>query len=61
MKDRITKLIKIKSIVTLILTAIFAFLCIRGQVSAEMFITIFMMVITSLYKRPSDEKEDSKK
>ena len=55
MKDRVTKLIKIKSIVTLILTVIFAYLCIKGQIGAEMFITVFMMVITSLYKRPSED------
>lgn len=58
MKDRITKLIKIKSIVTLILTVIFAYLCIKGQIGAEMFITVFMMVITSLYKRPSEDTKE---
>lgn len=49
MKDKIittlTNLIKIKSIVTLTLTAVFAILALRELITAEQFLTIFTMVI----------------
>ena len=45
MKERISKLINVKSIVTLVLTAVFAVLSLKSQVSPEQFITIFTTVI----------------
>lgn len=42
---RIGNLITIKSIVTLILTVVFAILSIKGLVSPEVYITIFSSVI----------------
>lgn len=46
MKNKIAKLINVKSIVTLILTAVFAFLSITNKVSNEQFITIFTVIIS---------------
>ena len=45
MKDALTKLIKVKTIVTLILTVVFAYLCCMGTVEAKEFITVFTVVI----------------
>lgn len=46
MLKNIAKLIDVKSIVTLILTAIFAVLSLKGQISAEQFQTVFTVVIS---------------
>lgn len=45
MKNRFEKLIDVKSIVTLAATLIFGVLSIRGNISAEQFLTIFTTVI----------------
>ena len=42
---RLGNLLTIKSLVTLILTAVFAVLTYRGQVSADQFLTVFTVVI----------------
>ena len=41
MKNKIAKLIDVKSIVTLILTAVFSYLAIEGKISGSEFLTIF--------------------
>lgn len=41
----IEKLLTVKSIVTLMLTAVFAFLAITGKVTAEQFMTVFTVII----------------
>lgn len=45
MKERLKKLIDVKSLVTLALTAVFAFLSVRGELSPEQFLTVFTTVI----------------
>lgn len=45
MKDRISKLLTVKSIVTLALTIVFCALAIRGTISGQEFLTIFTIVI----------------
>ncbi len=45
MKEKLKKLIDVKSIVTLALTAVFAFLSVRGELSPEQFLTVFTTVI----------------
>ncbi len=44
-KERIVKLIDVKSIVTLMLTSVFCLLSWRGTLSGEQFITIFTTII----------------
>lgn len=41
----IGKLLTVKSIVTLMLTAVFAFLAITGKVTAEQFMTVFTVIV----------------
>ena len=43
--QRITKLIDVKSIMTLMLTIVFAMLVLRGDVTNEQYMTIFTMIV----------------
>lgn len=45
MKERLAKLISVKSIVTILLTAVFCVLAVRGTVTGEQFLTVFTTVI----------------
>lgn len=49
MKERLDKLLCVKSIVTLVLTAVFAVLALRGIVSGQEFLTVFSVVIAFYY------------
>ena len=58
---KITKLIDVKSIVTLCLTVVFCVLAYRHDISAEQFLTIFTTVIafyfgTQYSKKDGDDK-----
>lgn len=44
-KKRLSNLLTVKSLVTLVLTAIFAVLALRGTISGSDFLTIFTVVI----------------
>lgn len=45
MKELINKLLTVKSLVTLVLTAVFSVLAIRRDISTDQFLTIFTVVI----------------
>ena len=45
LKEAAVNLLKVKSIVTIILTLVFAYLSITGVISGEQFLTIFSVVI----------------
>lgn len=59
MKEKIAKLIDVKSIVTLLLTLVFSYLEISGKVSQE-FMTIFTVIISfyfgTQFQKSTDEK-----
>lgn len=44
-KQKLTKLIDVKSLVTLVLTAIFGLQTVRGYISSEQFLNVFTVVI----------------
>lgn len=46
MKERLSKLLTIKSIVTLLLTVVFCVLCANGVIKSDQFLTIFTVVIS---------------
>ena len=46
MKTKLAGLLTVKSIVTLTLTAVFAFLSIRGDISGDKFLTVFTVIIS---------------
>lgn len=60
MLKKIAKLIDVKSIVTFVLTGVFAYLSIIGVVSGEQFLTVFTMVISFFFgtKKGREEKEE---
>lgn len=45
MKEKLCKLIDVKSLVTLTLTGVMAYLCISGREVSETFRTIYVMII----------------
>ena len=45
LRDAVVNLLKVKRIVTIILTLVFAYLSIIGVISGEQFLTIFSVVI----------------
>ena len=57
MKEALTRLIKVKSIVTIMLTAVFCVLAWKGAVTAEQFVTIFTTVIAFYFGTQSNKKD----
>lgn len=43
--ERFSKLLCIKSIVTIVMTAVFAYLCVTAMITSDQFMTIFGIVI----------------
>lgn len=56
MKKRIGNLLTVKSIVTVVLTAVFAALALKGVVSGTEFLTVFTLVV-SFYFGTQAKKE----
>lgn len=52
----IERIISVKSIVTLTLTAVFAYLSIVGTVSGEQFLTIFTMIVSFYFGTQAEKK-----
>lgn len=60
MKNRIAKLLSVKSIVTIILTAVFAYLSIIGTIKGEQFLVIFTTVIAFYFGTQAKKDEGEK-
>ena len=63
MRKQISKLIDVKSLVTLTLTAVFAYLSVVSKISSEQFQTVFTTVIafyfgTQAQKNVKEDKND---
>lgn len=58
MKERIAKLIDVKSIVTLVLTAVFSALSVSGRLSADQFLTIFTTVVAFYFGTQSQKRKE---
>lgn len=54
---RIAKLVDVKSIVTFVLTAVFAYLSIKGTISGQDFLQVFLMVVSFYFGTQSGKKE----
>lgn len=57
MKDRLNKLLTIKSIVTILLTFVFCYLAIVGKITAAQFMTVFGTVIVFYFGTQAGKKE----
>ena len=55
MKDKLAKLIDVKSIVTLVLTGIFSYLSVIKVLSGDQFMVIFVMIMTYFFSKKKDE------
>lgn len=60
MKDALTKLIKVKTLVTLILTIVFAVLCLVGRVDPQQFLTIFAVIISFYFGTVAEKSVNAK-
>jgi hypothetical protein len=56
MKERITKLLAVKSIVTIFATLVFCYMSIIGVLSSEQFMTVFTMIISFYFCTQNEKK-----
>ena len=56
MKERLNKLLTVKSIVNLNLTAVFSFLSLRGAISGQEFLTIFTVIVSFYFGTQYEKK-----
>lgn len=57
MKERLNKLLTVKSLVTLALTIVFCVLALKGVLSGQEFLTIFTTVIAFYFGTQAEKKE----
>ena len=58
MQNRIANLLTVKSIVTIVLTAVFSVLALRGSISGTEFLTIFTVVIGLYFGTQTEKKKN---
>ena len=56
LKKRLVNLLCVKSIVTIVLTAVFAYMTVMGQVSSDQFLTVFTVVIAFYFGTQAERK-----
>lgn len=56
---RISALLSVKSIVTVILTVVFTVLSLRGDVTGQDFLTIFLMVVSFYFGTQSQKMQEA--
>ena len=57
MKERFSKLLTVKSIVTIALTIVFCILAIRGTLSGQDFLTVFSVVVAFYFGTQAERKK----
>ena len=60
MLQRLANLIDVKSIVTITLTVVFAFLAITGKMAADQFLTVFTVIIAFYFGTQTQKAANSK-
>lgn len=56
LKTALVNLLKVKSVVTIILTAVFAYLSIIGTIDGQQFLTVFSMVMAFYFGTQHEKK-----
>lgn len=56
MKEKLARLLSVKSIVTLVLTAVFSYLSITNAISGSDFLTIFVVIISFYFGTQVEKK-----
>ena len=59
LKKRLANLLAVKSIVTVILTAVFAYMTVTGGVTADQFLTVFTVVIAFYFGTQAEKRAQS--
>ena len=59
MKERLLKLLTVKSIVTILLCLVFCFLSVTGKVTTEQFMNIFTVIIAFYFGTQAEKKAQS--
>ena len=59
MKSRLDKLLSIKSLVTLAMTAVFCVLALKGALSGQDFLTVFTTVVAFYFGTQTAKKEEA--
>ncbi len=54
---RLAKLIDVKSLVTFVLTGVFAYLSVIGVISGDQFLTVFTMVVSFYFGTQTGKRE----
>lgn len=60
-KKELVKLLKVKSLVTLALTVVFAYLSIVGKIDTQQFMTVFSMCMAFYFGVQHEKKEKEEK
>lgn len=60
MKSKLLELVNVKSIVTIIMTLVFAVLSIKNSINSEQFLMIFTTIIAFYFGTQHEKKEDKK-
>lgn len=60
LKKRLANLLCVKSIVTIVLTLVFAYMAIRGVVTSEQYLTVFTVVIAFYFGTQAAKTEEIK-
>ena len=55
-KEKLAKLLCVKSIVTIILTCVFAYLALAGMISGDQFLTVFTVIIAFYFGTQHERK-----
>lgn len=60
MKERLSNLLTVKSLVTVVLTAVFAFLAVTGKITGQEFLTVFTVVVSFYFGTQHQKASDVK-
>ena len=60
MKEKLAKLINVKSIVTIVLTGVFSYLSVVGTITGQEFLTVFTVVVAFYFGTQAQKKADDK-
>lgn len=58
MQNRLSNLLTVKSIVTIVLTVVFSVLALRGSISGTEFLTIFTTIIAFYFGTQTEKKKN---
>ena len=59
LRERLGKLLAVKSIVTIVLTGVFAYLTCTGGVTADQFLTVFTVVIAFYFGTQAEKRSQT--